>query len=350
MTKIIAVGDPHFQISNIVDVEIFINKIEELAKREKPDLIVILGDVLHTHERVHTIPLNKAYDFVDRMRLITLTYVLVGNHDMTSNQIYLTDDHWMNGMKEWENVVIVDNVKYLELNGEKFTFCPYVFPGRFQEALNTTGDGWKDSSIIFAHQEFAGCKMGPIISVEGDNWPLDFPNVISGHIHSKQTPQKNIYYCGSAMQHAFGESEENIIPIITTTGCNYDLEEIDLHMPRKKIVYMDVNDIDSYAIPAKDAEDTIKLTVDGLYDEFKAFKKTAKYKEITDSGVKIVFKAKKIKKDSIDKLEVQNGENDFESILYDLVKREKNSFLTQAYELIVNNKIDDVLIITNTEE
>ena len=27
MTKIIAIGDPHFQISNIVDVDIFINKI-----------------------------------------------------------------------------------------------------------------------------------------------------------------------------------------------------------------------------------------------------------------------------------------------------------------------------------
>ena len=351
MTKIIAIGDPHFQISNIVDVDIFINKIEELAKREQPDLIVILGDLLHTHERVHTTALNKAYYFVDKMRLISLTYVLVGNHDFIHNQIYLTDDHWMNGMKEWENVVIVDKVKHLEINGDKFTFCPYVYPGRFQEALNTTGDEWKDSSIIFAHQEFAGCKMGPIISVDGDNWPLDYPNVISGHIHSKQTPQKNVYYCGSAMQHAFGESEDNIIPIITKISKqDYKLEEMDLIMPRKKIVYMDVNDIDSYTIPPKESEDTIKLTIDGLYDEFKAFKKTSKYKEITDSGVKVVFKAKKIKKDLNDKLEVQHPENDFRSILNNLVKQEKNSFLTQAYELIVNNKNEDVLIITKMEE
>ena len=279
---------------------------------------------------------------------------LLGDFTVThncNNQIYLTDDHWMNGMKEWENVVIVDKVKHLEINGDKFTFCPYVYPGRFQEALNTTGDEWKDSNIIFAHQEFAGCKMGPIISVDGDNWPLDYPNVISGHIHSKQTPQKNVYYCGSAMQHAFGESEDNIIPIITKISKqDYKLEEMDLIMPRKKIVYMDVNDIDSYTIPPKESEDTIKLTIDGLYDEFKAFKKTSKYKEITDSGVKVVFKAKKIKKDLNDKLEVQHPENDFRSILNNLVKQEKNSFLTQAYELIVNNKNEDVLIITKMEE
>ena len=53
--------------------------------------------------------------------------------------------------------------------------------------------------------------MGAIISVEGDKWSLKFPNVISGHIHERQIPQKNIYYPGSAMQHAFGESKKNII-------------------------------------------------------------------------------------------------------------------------------------------
>ena len=51
-----------------------------------------------------------------------------------------------------------------------------------------------------------------------------------------------------------------------------------------------------------------------------------------------------------DKLEVQHPENDFRSILNNLVKQEKNSFLTQAYELIVNNKNEDVLIITKMEE
>ncbi len=36
-----------------------------------------------------------------------------------------------------------------------------------------------------------------------------FPLVISGHIHSEQRPQKNIFYPGSVIQHAFGESEDN---------------------------------------------------------------------------------------------------------------------------------------------
>ena len=84
--KVIAIGDPHFKTSNILDVEKFINRIQELASNEEPDIIVILGDLLHEHERLHTTPLNKAYEFVRKMSNISKTYVLVGNHDLINNQ------------------------------------------------------------------------------------------------------------------------------------------------------------------------------------------------------------------------------------------------------------------------
>ncbi len=35
--------------------------------------------------------------------------------------------------------------------------------------------------------------MGAIESIEGDKWDHSFPLVISGHIHSEQRPQKNIF-------------------------------------------------------------------------------------------------------------------------------------------------------------
>ena len=360
MVKILAIGDPHFQVSNILEVDLFINKIEKLVKDEKPDLCVILGDLLHTHERLHTTALNKAYEFVEKMKKLTLTYVLVGNHDMESNQIYLTDNHWMNGMKEWENVVVVDKVKHLKIDKYNFIFCPYVYPGRFEEALNTGEYNWKEATAIFAHQEFAGCKMGAIISVEGDKWPLEYPNVISGHIHSRQTPQKNIYYCGSAMQHAFGESEENIIPIVEfevfEESQDYKLREVDLELPRKKIVYMDVSNIDTYDQSSiLESEDTIKLSVSGVYDEFKAFKKTGKYKELIDSGVKVIFKPKKLKKEKLVEDVLHSHENpgnqdssDFKGILNNIISNQKNSYLVEVYELVVNNNEvnqDDIMFI-----
>lgn len=342
--KVLAIGDPHFRTDNVPEVEIFINKVEELAKSENPTWIVILGDVLHTHERIHTTPLNKAYEFVERMRNIAPTFVLVGNHDMTSNQNFLTDQHWMNGMKEWVDVTIVDKTISRTEGGKTFIFVPYVPPGRFSEALDTIKD-WEKADCIFAHQEFYGCKMGAIISAEGDSWSKDNPPIVSGHIHSRQTPQSNIYYCGSAMQHAFGESEINIIPILTW-GKNkkeYTLREVDLGLSRKRIVYSDVQSINEVEI--KKTDDKIKFSLTGDYEEFKAFKKTQKYREIVKSGTKVVFKPKKVKQE--DALKETYEEKDFFKILSSLIHNEKDPHLFRVYEKIVHGRenSDEELIL-----
>ena len=347
---VLFIGDPHIMVTNIPEVELFIERITKLANEKKPNLIIIAGDLLHTHERLHTLPLNKAYEFVDNMRKISKTYVLVGNHDMCNNQQFLTENHWMNGMKEWENTVIVDKIITEVINNILFTFVPYVPPGRFQEALETLDKkitNWRFSDCIFAHQEFFGCKMGAIVSIEGDKWPLDYPEVISGHIHSKQKPQQNIYYSGSAMQHAFGESTKNIIANLTFehNKKGYILDEINLNLPRKKIIYMDVENVDDYELPNTD--DKIKITVSGVYDEFKALKKTKKYKKLVENGIKVIFKANKIEHDKKLSDNILN-ETIFTNILREIVNQQKNSYLYQTYELVVNNNTitnDDILYL-----
>lgn len=350
--NILAVGDPHFKNSNIPEVELFIEKMEKLASELEPDLIVILGDLLDEHERIHTIPLNKAYEFINKMRAISKTYVLVGNHDMINHLQFLTENHWMNAMKEWVDVTIVDTVICEIIKGEKLIFAPYVAPGRFIEALSTLEEEWKDASIIFPHQEFFGCKMGAIISEEGDKWDLDYPNIVSGHIHLNQTPQKNIYYPGSSMQHAFGESEKNIIPFLKIENKKYELEEIDLKLPRKKILYMDVDSVDDYTIPEK-SEDKIKVSISGVYEEFKTFKKTKKYKELVKKGVKVVFKPKrseqKMKNESLSKIiEDTNESSNFKEIISNIISTNKDPYLFEVYEFIINDNIvksDDIIFL-----
>jgi len=336
-TTVIFIGDPHFQVSNIEEVEIFITRITTLVTERKPDIVVIGGDLLHTHERLHTIALNKAYELVNKMRQITKTYVLVGNHDYIQNQQFLTDNHWMNAMKEWENTVIVDKVIIEEIKNEKLVFVPYVPPGRFEDALNTIGDAWKDASCIYAHQEFYGCKMGAIISEEGDKWSLDNPYVVSGHIHSRQIPQENIYYSGSAMQHAFGESEKNIIACLDIHDRKYTLDEIDLSLPRKQIIYIDTETIDDFVTP-NNTQDKIKVSISGNYNEFKALKKSKKYKELIKKGIKVVFKPKRLETTISNKNIIENTEDErveFMSILNSIVKNENNEYLTKAYNTII---------------
>jgi DNA repair exonuclease SbcCD nuclease subunit len=347
--KVIAIGDPHFKVTNIPDVNLFIDRITQFVEQENPDLVVILGDVLDTHERLHTSPFNKAIEFVQKIANISETFILVGNHDAINNQIFLEPTHWMNCLKYMKNLTVVDTVLHKYIDDYHFTFVPYVPPSRFIEALNTNPEDWKTSTCIFAHQEFYGCKMGAIISADGDKWEDHYPNIVSGHIHSNQT-LNNIYYCGSAMQNAFGESERNIIPVLTweTSELKYKLREHDLDLPRKRIVYTDIADIEDIKVPEADPNsDKIKITVSGVYDDFKAFKKTKKYKDIIKTGTKVVFKPKREKKEEDDKNPDPVDETDFNKILSMLVLSEKNSHLYQAFEMIVNNKEieDDILFL-----
>ena len=337
--KVLAIGDPHFMITNIKNVELFMEKIYLLIESQQPDLIVMLGDLLHEHERLHITPLNKAYDFIKKLSQYTLTYCLVGNHDLLNNRQYLSENHWMNAMKDWDNVKIVDKV----CSYQNFLFVPYVPPGRFVEALETYKEiDWKNVKCIFAHQEFYGCKMGAILSEEGDKWESNWPLVVSGHIHSRQWIGDNIYYPGAGMQHAFGESEKNVIPIITFDNDTHAIVEHNLGLPRKKILYTDLETIGDLKIP--ETGDQIKVTVKGNYEEFKTFRKTKKYKDLSKKGVKIVYKHKKIKKS--DNIEVKN-KSDFYEILNELVNRTKDDFLISDYNYVFmgKEKNEEILIV-----
>lgn len=347
MVKVLAIGDVHFQVSNIPEVDLFIERITRLAKEEEPDLILILGDVLHDHEKLHSTPMNKAKELFVTMKEIAQTYVLVGNHDALSNQIFLDDGHWMNILKEWEGLEVVDRVQTCECEGELFVMVPYVPPGRFVEALNTIGDAWKGATCIFAHQEFYGCKMGAITSLDGDKWPLKYPRVVSGHIHSKDNLQKNIYYTGSALQVAFGESKQNTVAVLEFDMGKYECREVDLKLPRKKGISTSLKKVMDFEIP--DTEDKIMLSISGAnLEEFKAFQKSKKYKELQKAGIKIKFTQKNIEElKQISKEAITQG-SDFNKILHDLIHRERNPNLTSVYELIIHGKrvpSDDIFYI-----
>jgi hypothetical protein len=135
------------------------------------------------------------------------------------------------------------------------------------------------------------------------------------------------------MQHAFGESEKNIIAFITfNEDKSYNIEEIDLQLPRKKIIYMNMDNINTYSVKENN-DDDIKITLTGNYDEFKAFKKSEKYKQLTDDGTKVVFKVKKEK----EKEKKEDTNCDFKKNLYDLISSDVQ--MLEFYELIINNKI-----------
>ena len=189
--------------------------------------------------------------------------------------------------------------------------------------------------------------MGAIISLDGDKWPLKYPRVVSGHIHSKDQLQENLYYTGSAMQHAFGESEINTIAILDFDMEKYNLREVDLQLPRKKTISTTLKKILKFEIP--ESEDKIMLSVSGVNsEEFKAFRKSKKYKELEKAGIKIKFNQKRSGLlEEVSKEAITQGSN-FSEILHSLIQKEKNSYLTTVYESVIHGKLvnpDDILYL-----
>lgn len=325
--SILAIGDPHFRMENLSELTAYSNRIISLVTREQPTFVVLLGDLLHSHEHVHTTVLNKAYTFIYKLSQLVPVYVLVGNHDYINNSQFLTDAHWMNAMKMWDNVSIVDRGETTTTSFGKFVFCPYVFPGRFKEALDLIDADWTSARAIFCHQEFAGCKMGAMQSVDGDAWDADSPFIISGHIHDKQLPQENIFYVGSSMQHAFGESHDKTITMCYFTT-NMRFENVDLNLPRKRIVYRHLDDMESYT--PETGQDKLKLTLSGTYDQYKVFKKSKKYKELVKKGVKLIYKHKPVREET-----ATETVDDFNQVLYRLVQEDNNPALIQLYNDLI---------------
>lgn len=332
--KILSIGDPHFKTDNVEEVTFFLKQLEHYLNQNSFDFIVVLGDLLHYHERLHTIPLNLAYDFIHLLKKFAPTFVIVGNHDMINHRQYLTTNHWMNAMKEWDNVKIVDETYSFVYQDELIIMCPFVPNGRFKDALSRI-PYWNTASVIFAHQEFKGCKMGAIISEDGDEWLENDPFVISGHIHSKQQPQHNIYYPGSVMQHSFGESSDSIIATVYCNNHHIQINEHNLELPKKNILYVDVHNIeqiDPFKLQ-KSKLDKTKIKIKGSITEFKTFKKSSKYKELVNLGIKISYIPPKFSPKSSD---IINPNYDFKKVLHEKVLKENNPYLLSDFESIIN--------------
>lgn len=239
MKKILLCGDPHFKVSNPLEYSQFISEFLQFLNKNIDEIsfVVLLGDILDTHERIHMKPFCSAISFIEEISYLKKVFVLIGNHDRYNNKVFMTDEHGFNGLKEKENIFIVDKT----LRYKKFLFVPYVPPGRFREAIKDYD--LEDINCIFAHQEFRGCKMNTIISETGDKWSLEDPPVFSGHIHNYHIPQENIIYVGTPFQQTFDESEDKAVMLLNLKDRKFSFERHFLNIIKKRRIFIKIEDL-----------------------------------------------------------------------------------------------------------
>ncbi len=228
--RFIAIGDPHIAKRHLVlSQEAMANSLK-LAEEHKGaiDMIVVMGDILDRHDDVKLTYMHMARDWIMALSKIKMTIVLMGNHDRPSNQDIFSEIHPFMGIQDIvKTLYIVDRPKAIALSRGKgipghwlVLFMPYLPPGAFQDSFQRyldrmhEGGGWEavksiqSFDLIFAHQEFKGALYGPIVSTKGDDWPLAYPFIVSGHIHTRTYIQENIYYTGNLYPTNISEGDD----------------------------------------------------------------------------------------------------------------------------------------------
>mgnify|MGYP002400813843 CR=1 FL=1 len=306
--KICVIGDLHIKKKNLSLWDHILQELLEIIKNEKIDMLISTGDTLDTHERIDLRSLCAAKNFYLTLAQKCQVYVLVGNHDRENNRDYLSDIHPFVGLSS-ATLHIIAQPKVVTAENVRFMFVPYVPRGQFSEALLSCGYNVEKPDenrpyLIFAHQEFRGCKMNSVVSQKGDPWDPKLPTIISGHIHEYEQIN-NIIYVGTPFQHDYNESTDKglfLLDMDMTVG-RIQTNRIPLRCVTRKItVPLQISDLPHFAniIPANNAisgkdmdlcgKTLVKVVIDVDSSDIRTLKASEHYKSLCQSVDKVDLK------------------------------------------------------------
>jgi predicted phosphodiesterase len=297
VTTFLVIGDPHFELKWLSTVDAFTRQVVNLVKSNKPDVVMILGDVLHTHEKARVECHKRAIEWFKELASYSHTVVLMGNHDRPNNSVYLTNDHFFTGLEGCPGLVIVATAPYsfeVSNGGEslRFVAVPYVPKGRLHETLDKLTVPFSEHrpTAVFSHQDIKGAKMGAIVCKDGDVWPENYPLLVNGHIHEYQTLGNNIIMPGTPYQTTYSEDMNKGVYLFTFTEGKQmpEIKRIKLNLRIK----MSVNKTPSEfaAMKAPDLGSELRIIVQGEESEIEAVKVSKQYKEFSKlNNVNIVL-------------------------------------------------------------
>lgn len=299
-----AVGDIHIADRHLtLTEEALENTLKAVTKyRNECDFVVVMGDIFDRHNNIKQTHRHMALEFIEKLKAIKTTIVLLGNHDMVNNKAFMPDVHPFEGISDIPTKLYIANKpKVILVNKQHILFMPYVPPGKFIDGINMFLNAMhkngklldvKDTrgfAMVFGHQEFRDAPYGPIKSVIGDEWPSNYPQVISGHIHDKLRLKHNVFYTGSLYPINISESSDKgvILGSYDPQKKHLEYKVIRVVMSMKNVIRLSASDEDSVReMVCLDRKNT-KYIVQGTPEELEAIKAKVKGK-----GINIAYDAR----------------------------------------------------------
>lgn len=240
--KLIHIGDLHLgktfhKISIIEDQRYVLDQIVGLMKEQKAN-IVIAGDVFDSANP--SLEAQELFlEFVKQVRTVCNNlnlhcWIIIGNHD-SARRLLLFKEFL------FPEITIIDDCLTTIYDGVSLSFLSFVKPSsaemKFGKDFNNYSEAFsayladmpienRAKTVLVTHQTFEGCTTGhsETMSFFDDAIILEnvkaFPLVLAAHIHKKQKVGSNVYYCGSLLPYAFGDTYTYDVRIWDITADN----------------------------------------------------------------------------------------------------------------------------------
>lgn len=373
--KIIHLADLHIgkrvnEFSMIDDQKYILNQILEIIDKEKPDAVIIAGDVYDKQ-----VPSIEAVELLDSFisdisKRKTTTFIISGNHDsaerlafgsslMAMGKIYISPVY---------NGKISKYTLKNDFGSANFYLLPFVKPSHvkrffpdkkiesYTDAIKVVVDNLKldtsEINILIAHQFVTGASRteSEEISVGGlDNVDAsvfeDFDYVALGHIHRPQKiGTERIRYCGTPLKYSFSEvNDTKSVSIIEINSKeDFNLRTIPLIPKRdmRKIrgTYEELTTKTSYE--NTNTDDYIYVT---LTDEFNVADAIQKLRVIYKNIMKLEYdnmRTRESRKINLDDMVIEN-KNPLE-IFSEFYKLQNNKEMNDEQKEIIKRIMEEV--------
>lgn len=373
--KIIHLADLHIgkrvnEFSMIDDQKYILNQILEIIDKEKPDAVIIAGDVYDKQ-----VPSIEAVELLDSFisdisKRKTTTFIISGNHDsaerlafgsslMAMGKIYISPVY---------NGKISKYTLKNDFGSANFYLLPFVKPSHvkrffpdekiesYTDAIKVVVDNLKldtsEINILIAHQFVTGASRteSEEISVGGlDNVDAsvfeDFDYVALGHIHRPQKiGTERIRYCGTPLKYSFSEvNDAKSVSIIEINSKeDFNLRTIPLIPKRdmRKIrgTYEELITKTSYE--NTNTDDYIHVT---LTDEFNVVDAIQKLRVIYKNIMKLEYdniRTRESRKINLDNMVIEN-KNPLE-IFSEFYKLQNNKEMNDEQKEIIKKIMEEV--------
>ena len=373
--KIIHLADLHIgkrvnEFSMIDDQKYILNQILEIIDKEKPDAVIIAGDVYDKQ-----VPSIEAVELLDSFisdisKRKTTTFIISGNHDsaerlafgstlMAMGKIYISPVY--NG--KISKYTLKD-----DFGSANFYLLPFVKPSHvkrffpdekiesYTDAIKVVVDNLKldtsEINILIAHQFVTGASRteSEEISVGGlDNVDAsvfeDFDYVALGHIHRPQKiGTERIRYCGTPLKYSFSEVNDtksvSIIEINSKEDFNLRVIPLIPKRDMRKIrgTYEELTTKTSYE--NTNTDDYIHVT---LTDEFNVADAIQKLRVIYKNIMKLEYdnmRTRESRKINLDDMVIEN-KNPLE-IFSEFYKLQNNKEMNDEQKEIIKKIMEEV--------